>query len=755
MPEASDSHPGPEELADFGAGKLARDRAARVAAHVGACAECRQKLDELSPDSFVGKLRGAAARGGTLPAVAHEAPIKSPPQGATVSEAAPAELASSRKFEVLGKLGDGGMGSVWKVRHTFLNRVVAIKVMRPDALARDDARDRFLQEMRAVGTLQHPRIVRALDAEKAGELLLLVMECVDGRSLQKLVTQKGPLPVGFACRFALQAAEGLQHAFEKGMVHRDIKPANLMVTRDTKEVKILDFGLARVPKEQKGTRVETRYQTFMGTPEYVAPEQANDARGADIRSDIYSLGCTLYFLLSGKPPFEGETAYAVVISHMQQRPRPLPELRPDVSAEVWAVVAKMMAKAPRDRYQTPAEVVRALEPFALTGKKVDDTGEVPAAAEADAGGSSTPLPSPERGLPPPLPQLPTLAKRPAGASRVVEGMRRLWPRWRPFVRAALIGVLLEALILVLTVRLTMFFTMPPADPVEEWPRELTNSIGMKLVRIPAGRFSMGSLPDEANRDQDEGPRHEVEITRPFYLGAFEVTQSEYEAVMGKNPSWFSPVGGGRDLVQGRDTTRFPVEMVSWEDAAGFCTELSARPKEKRAGRKYRLPTEAEWEYACRGGAPAYSVFHLGDSLGAAQANFDASRPYGGGQNGEESKQTCRVGLYPANRFGLYDLHGNVREWCSDWYDHRYYEYSAKKDPECPKNTGRRVLRGGSWRATGVQCRAAYRGSEGSNFPGGGPGMPGGGPGGPPGAAATGRDNATGFRVVCVAATRGE
>ncbi len=740
MPEASPGHPSAQDLADFAAGRLGRDRAGPVAQHVRACADCRRKIEDLTAPTAP---RAAAARGGTLPAVAAELPLEVAPPVATIAEAPPPELASSSKYEVLGKLGDGGMGSVWKVRHTLLNRVVAVKVMRPDASAHEDARDRFLQEMRAVATLQHPRIVRALDAEKAGDLLLLVMECVDGRSLQKLVSQKGPLPVGFACRFAAQAAEGLQHAHEKGMVHRDIKPANLMVTRDTKEVKILDFGLARVPKEQKGTRVETRYQTFMGTPEFVAPEQANDARSADVRSDIYSLGCTLYYLLTGRPPFEGESAYAVILAHMHQRPRPLTELRPEVPAGVWAVVAKMMAKQPRDRYLTPAEVMRALEPFVVTAKKADDTGEVPVAA--DAAGASTPLPSPERVLPPPLPSATTL---PGRGVELAHSWRMAWQRGRPYARIGAFVVLGQALVVAATVLLTLFFTSGVKDPAEGWRQEFTNSVGMKLVRIPAGRFMMGSPAEESHRDEDEGPRHEVEITRSFYLGAYEVTQEQYNKVMEWNPSFFAATGGGKEQVQGQNTSQHPVETVSWDEAVQFCAVLSGRAEEKRAGRRYRLPTEAEWEHACRAGVPSSLPFHAGDRLAAADANFDASKPYGGAEPAEARNQTCPVGRYPPNRFGLFDMHGNVREWCADWYDVKYYEYSPKKDPLCPRKTDRRVVRGGSWRATAAQCRSAFRGSEAAVV---GPDRPGmGAPGATPG-----RDNATGFRVACVPVARGE
>ena len=269
----------------------------------------------------------------------------------------PAELLGSSKFEILGKLGQGGMGAVYKAKHNFFDELVAIKVMTAAVVENPDARSRFLREMKAAGKLRHPNIVRAIDAEQIGDLLLLVMEFVPGIALDRLVNQRGPLPVDFACGCIVQAARGLQHAHEKGMVHRDIKPANLMVTAKEKEVKLLDFGLVRGPRQQ-GDQNQTQLQAFMGTPEYVAPEQATDARNADIRADIYSLGCTLYFLLAGRPPFQKDTILNTIMAQVQDEARPLPELRAEVPAGLWTVVAKMLAKKPAERYQTPTAVAQ-------------------------------------------------------------------------------------------------------------------------------------------------------------------------------------------------------------------------------------------------------------------------------------------------------------------------------------------------------------------------------------------------------------
>jgi formylglycine-generating enzyme required for sulfatase activity len=222
-------------------------------------------------------------------------------------------------------------------------------------------------------------------------------------------------------------------------------------------------------------------------------------------------------------------------------------------------------------------------------------------------------------------------------------------------------------------------------------KEITNSIGMKLVLIPAGKYLMGSPRDEKDRSEDE-EQHEVEITQPFYLGVYEVTQGQYEQVMGKNAAHFTKGNrGGPD---------HPVENVSWFDAQDFCDKLLALEKERAAGRSYRLPTEAEWEYACRGGARENTPFHFGQSLSSTQANFDGN-----------IQRTSAVGAYnKPNGFGLFDMHGNVWEWCADWYGADYYQQSPRQDPPGPPvgEGSARVFRGGSWRNGSRLCRSAAR-----------------------------------------------
>jgi len=245
-------------------------------------------------------------------------------------------------------------------------------------------------------------------------------------------------------------------------------------------------------------------------------------------------------------------------------------------------------------------------------------------------------------------------------------------------------------------------------PAQE-PRVITNSIGMKLASIPAGTFRMGSPRSEPERD-DKEERHEVTITKPFYMGVYEVRQSEYRPVIsGSNVS-------DRSAFPGDDN---PVENVEWIYAKSFCERLSNREEEKSAGRKYRLPTEAEWEYACRAGSS--TAFHYGDSLSSEQANFNGNYPAGEGNKDKYLRKPTMVGSYQPNAFGLYDMHGNVAEWCADWYDPEYYADSPDEDPLGPPlgvvktkftNNGNQnffvVVRGGCWVDDGRACRSAYR-----------------------------------------------
>jgi formylglycine-generating enzyme required for sulfatase activity len=513
----------------------------------------------------------------------------------------------------------------------------------------------------------------------------------------------------------------------------------------------------------------------MGTPAYMSPEQWLGKK-ADARSDIYALSCTYYFLLTGRPPYEGESLPSLGYQHGHE---PFPDPRrlvPEIPEGVVRVLSRGAAKDPAARYTDASEMAADLD--ALLGKQHAAAPVAPTRhSVVTAPAVVTPVsrsdaPTMAGELPPERPA--NLGNEAPSPQRLIWGTvecqvrsfssiayRRLveLTRWVDDRLAAVDGrgspvhTLLRvvcagmALLLLLVLVGAPFLRysegepMPPMDakathapdlepdepmgpiePVdpsrlalaiapfsaqqarahqEAWaehlgqPLEITNSIGMKLVLIPPGEFMMGS--PESRGSPDERPQHRVRITKPFYLGVYEVTQEEYERVMGTNPSYFSRGGDGNDRVSGQDTSRFPVESVSWDDAVEFCRKLSALPAERSAGREYRLPTEAEWEYACRAGTT--TRYHFGNDLSSDQARFRQSW---------SSNRPVPVSSYSANGFGLFDMHGNVREWCADWFDAKYYANSPVDDPRGPASGSHRVYRGGGWLNYAWDCRSANR-----------------------------------------------
>ena len=273
-------------------------------------------------------------------------------------------------YRILDQLGQGGMGRVYKALHQTMNRVVALKVLSPQVVNTERAKQLFLREVQAAAQLSHPNIVMAFDANENEGRHYLAMEYVAGPNLERYVKKHGPLPVGLACEIIFQAANGLQHAHDKGMVHRDIKPANLLLHQEpgteTIQVKILDFGLARLQHSEKeaAKTIIARENTVMGTPDFLSPEQSKDLHNVDIRSDLYSLGCTFYYLLAGHVPFQGGNTVDKLIRHHSQQAEPIEALRSDVPKDIADIVRKLLAKKPDDRFQTPDELMDALAPHA-------------------------------------------------------------------------------------------------------------------------------------------------------------------------------------------------------------------------------------------------------------------------------------------------------------------------------------------------------------------------------------------------------
>jgi serine/threonine-protein kinase len=285
-------------------------------------------------------------------------------------------------YQILAPLGEGGISEVYKAWDTAKGREVALKVMRTQLAQRPDAERQFQRELEAVTRLSHPNVIKTYDAGAAGNVHFLAMEYVEGMDLDKFVRKVGPLPLEMACDYIRQAAQGLQHAHQLGLVHRDVKPANLFLLHPPLPpeagaparrlpdpvVKIIDWGLARLKPAEGQSAVavgdlEAEKGALIGTADYIAPEQARDASLVDIRADIYSLGCTLYYLLTGQPPFPGASLMQKILQHQEAEPPAVQALRPDVPGEVGEIVQKMLAKKPEDRYQIPLLVVAPLRRF--------------------------------------------------------------------------------------------------------------------------------------------------------------------------------------------------------------------------------------------------------------------------------------------------------------------------------------------------------------------------------------------------------
>jgi formylglycine-generating enzyme required for sulfatase activity/tRNA A-37 threonylcarbamoyl transferase component Bud32 len=650
------------------------------------------------------------------------------------------------RYRILGKLGEGGTATVYLAEDECMGRRVALKV--PRLSSADSHRlARLLREARVAATFNHPNICPVFNVEEVDGQTFLVLPYIEGTPLSKVVAGTGPWDPGQAAGLVAIIARTLDMLHRQGIVHRDLKPQNIMIRPDGLPV-LMDLGLAR--SFTTVSRELTADGTPLGTPAYMSPEQVAGG-GANLgpATDVYGLGVILYELLTGHIPFEGDVL-AIFGQILHSPPRPPSHHRPDLDEEIDALCLTALAKNSQDRFPAGGAFADALEDYARRSV----APAVPTAPpEATAAIEERDLPTPENlidcplcgqalMLPPALagqevhcPHCQSLFQvRPlaANASSVETDARhslgtvdeatrvpsgRPTPTQRPIPLWLIgLGVLLLNLVLLALVALvvrrgrTHEASGDPPSPDQERPEEprppgttgplrvMTSSVGMRLVLIPAGRFMMGSPAREVARKDDE-QAHEVTLTRPFYLGAYEVTQKQYAKIMGTNPSYFSSSGPEAATLPPMDRDRLPVERITWENAAEFCRKLSELPAEKAAGRSYRLPTEAEWEYACRAGGDPASPFSTGGFLTSPQANFE-----------RDLGRTVPVGSYPPNAFGLHDMHGNVSEWCADWYTANLAQ-SPSRDPRGPETGTQRVLRGGSWFDSEPACRSAARVSD--------------------------------------------
>ena len=560
------------------------------------------------------------------------------------------------EYIVEGELGRGGMGRVCRAVHRTMKRQVAIKFLHVlTAEQRTGADQRFQREVEILARLQHPNIVNAFDAGRCGAWRYLVTELIDGSDLARWVKKNGPMSVPRVLDVLEQVCLGLDYLHERGIVHRDLKPANVMLDF-TGRVRILDVGLARALCENDAVSL-TRPGFILGTADYMAPEQADSPRQVDARSDLYGLGCMLYYLLRGTPPYSGQTPFEVLLAHRQQ---PIPDVGANVPPELQGLFNKLVAKDPRDRIASAADVLTRLRAIRAAQTGDDATALIP-----------TPL----------------------TASRTNQSSRR-FRRWTVISAAGLMIVCFSILVLWgyyrnLKGEPPNVADYPLADPSgyqQRWARHLghpvtvTDETGIAFVFVPPGRFLMGTPDDELAALRDGEPKedlktridaersHRVEIAKPFYLGATEMTIGQFRRfVLATEPKtqagrflwgWGVENGEWRKKEEydwhkyGEQSAadNIPVINITWHEAEAYCHWLNGITTSKA---HYRLPTEAEWEFTCRAGS--VDPYHAGDHKSLQRyAWFKAN-----------SKMRLQpVGTCKANAFGLFDMHGNHAEWCS-------------------------------------------------------------------------------------------
>jgi formylglycine-generating enzyme required for sulfatase activity len=556
------------------------------------------------------------------------------------------ELLLAGRYRVTKLLSDkGGFGRTYQVEDLHDNNKV--KVLKVLILNVAKAVQLFKQEAAVLQKLQHPGIPKGYESieffpkNSQDPLHCLVMQYIEGQDLEEYVNNLGrPIDQKSALEWLKEIAEILQAVHGANFFHRDIKPSNIMFQPNGK-LALIDFGTAR---EMTGTYVAKQNIgaiTKISSAGFTPPEQENNR--AVPQSDFFALGRTFLYLLTGKLPTDSEI-YDAYNDELKWR-----GFAKGISPLLADLIDELMVRQASQRPQSPEVILQRLAEI-------------------------------ERQLyPPPKPPLKPQSPKPKTQTiSATAAYSSLLQTWRPsFLSFEVVKVDDRGNIVKRENRQAQYFI-----------EDLGNGVTLDMVSIPGGRFMMGSPESEKERRDSEGPQRRVTVPS-FFMAKYLVTQQQWQAVMGNNPSHF------------KGTSR-PVETVSWNDVVEFCQKLS-----QKTGRDYRLPSEAEWEYACRAGTT--TPFYFGETITTDLANYNGNYTYGNEPKGKYRGETTDVGIFPPNAFGLYDMHGNVWEWCADHWHENYN--GAPTDGSAwtsGGNSNRRLLRGGLWRFTPRFCRSAYR-----------------------------------------------
>jgi formylglycine-generating enzyme required for sulfatase activity/tRNA A-37 threonylcarbamoyl transferase component Bud32 len=577
-------------------------------------------------------------------------------------------------YHIQRELGRGGMATVYLAHDSKFDTNVAVKLLNKECVHNENIRKRFLAEARNMFRMSHPNIIKVTDLIEEGDTVAFVMEYIEGETLKDYLERKGRLNDKEIKSIFTQMLDAVDYVHEQKLVHRDIKPSNFMITPSGK-VKLMDFGIAKNTDSSSAEYTQTGTGVQMGTPMYMSPEQITETKSVTAQSDIYSLGVVLWQMVTGKRPYDTKT-----LSRFQLESKIVNDPLENTNT-IWdRIICKATAKDILLRYTNAF----AFKTAVIDINSATETGS--STAHAFAGNEKTVVEekinqqTQAQGKPVrPISEPANTHTRNTAAPPPAKPNSKTKPLYAVYI-----------LVLVVIVGFAVYTKM--VEPYEETIKEgqespLPADLAIDWAEIPGGTYTMGSPSNEADRSDDE-MQHAVTLDG-FKMSKHEVTFDQYDA-------FCDATGRSKPSDEGWGRGKRPVINVSWDDAKAFADWVGAR-----------LPTEAEWEYACRAGSS--TPFSTGDCLSTNEANYDGNYPYQGCSGGTIQEKTRPVGSYAPNAWGMYDMHGNVWEWCADWYGD--YPTAAQTNPQGPSSGSSRVRRGGSWFTYARICRSACRRSN--------------------------------------------